>query len=132
MKENFEKAVFEISGDSWEIDDWYKKSEVLAMHRGLTMSERDNVSYVERIIESIKTLDSYGVRVAHDVCIKGALAFKYINGQELAPEFNKSEEAGISFFTKTRRKMCEGIEFWHVETITEDEYNAGTALEGVA
>jgi len=129
--ENFEKATFEISGDSWEIDDWYKKADTLAMHRGLTMSERDNVSYVERIVESIKTLDKYGVRVAHDACIKSEIVFKAIRGEVLPTEYSKREESGFMFYYKTSRKMYQGIEFWHIETIDKAEYEANT-LEGVA
>lgn len=131
MKENFENVRFEIAGDSWEIDDWWKKADNLAMHRGLTMSERDNVSYVERIVESIKTLDKYGVRVAHDACIKSEIVFKAIHGEVLPTEYSKIEEGGVVFYCKTSRKMYHGVEFWHIDTIDKAEYEANT-LEGVA
>lgn len=127
MKNDFERQKFEVSGNTYDIDEWYKGAEALALKCNLSMTDREP-SRVQKILWAMRILREYEITPW-----RGDFEYVPLNIlREMPGEDSVSyERDSYGGCYRWHEKEVDGFKFRAIEVITLKEYEL-TALEGVA
>lgn len=120
------RATFVVTGDTYDIDDWYKEAEDAAGRNHVVIEDVD-LSQVDEIANAFKTLERYD---------KDYYKFLVVDDKRLFAMIPATESIGYQVYdcefpcySRTHKKEYKGIRFVYLEDITKEEYekNKGAA-----